>query len=169
MGRRGGANPARRGLHLRAPLFGSDIGTRARPEFTGRPDEFIGLPDQPRTTQFAVDEILWIAANRGEAARLWSPRRRLVEASSSREPLHRLAGHACDGVEVPVVMKDRRAVHFGDRCDEQIRRRRAAMLAPLRKSLLNTRCGAFAAIVKVQMPDVGEVRGESAIVGRAAC
>jgi hypothetical protein len=33
-----GANPARRGFHLCAPLFGSDIGTRARPEFTRRPD-----------------------------------------------------------------------------------------------------------------------------------
>jgi hypothetical protein len=33
VGRRCGANPARRGFHLRAPLFGSDIGTRARPEF----------------------------------------------------------------------------------------------------------------------------------------
>jgi hypothetical protein len=31
------------------------------------------------------------------------------------------------------------------------------MLAPLRERLLNTLCGAFAAIVKTQMPDLGEV------------
>src|SRR5712691_3879872 len=29
-----GAKPARRGFHLRAPLFGSGIGTRARPDLT---------------------------------------------------------------------------------------------------------------------------------------
>ena len=51
MGRRCGANPARRGFHLRAPLFGSDIGTRARPEIymtSGRAHGLDGISLVPR-------------------------------------------------------------------------------------------------------------------------
>ena len=45
-------------------------------------------------------------------------------------------------------MEERRAVHLGNRCDEEIGRCRAPVLAPLGESLLNTRGGVFAAIVK---------------------
>jgi hypothetical protein len=53
VGRRCGANPARRGFHLRAPLFGSDIGTRARPgtyTTSGRVHRLGGISLVPRNT-----------------------------------------------------------------------------------------------------------------------
>ena len=86
-----------------------------------------------------------------------SRRSRSVEASSSCQPLHRLAGHAGDGVEVAVVMEQRRVVHFGHRSDQEIDRSWAAVLAPFRERRLNTRRGTFAAIVKTQMPNLCEV------------
>jgi hypothetical protein len=65
-----------------------------------------------------------------------------------RQPLHRLTGHAGDRVEMTVVMKERCAVHLGHRCDQDVERCRASMLAPLREGRLNTRGGAFATVVK---------------------
>ena len=71
-----------------------------------------------------------------------------VEAAASRQPFHRLARHARDRVEVAVVVEEGRAVHLRDCRDQEVDRRRAPVLAPLRKSRLNTRRGAFATIVE---------------------
>jgi hypothetical protein len=45
-------------------------------------------------------------------------------------------------------MEERRAVHLGDRCDQEVDRCRASMLAPLREGRMNARDGAFATVVK---------------------
>ena len=45
-------------------------------------------------------------------------------------------------------MEESRVVHFGDRRDQQIDRRGAAVLAPLRKGRLRTRSSELATVVK---------------------
>ncbi len=56
--------------------------------------------------------------------------------------------YARDRVEVAVVMEEGRVVHFGDRSDQQIDRRGAAVLAPLGKGRLHARSGELATVVK---------------------
>lgn len=68
-----------------------------------------------------------------------SRRRRLVETTAPRQPLHRLAGHAGDCVEVTVVMEECRPVHFGNCCDKEVDRGRAAVLATLGEGSLSPR------------------------------
>ena len=45
-------------------------------------------------------------------------------------------------------MEEGRPVHLRDRRDQEVDRRRAAVLAPLGEGSLNTRRGTFATIVK---------------------
>src|SRR5262249_3309413 len=69
-----------------------------------------------------------VAARGGVAARgARGPGERcLVRAPARGQPLHRLARDAGDRVEVPVVVENDCATHFGDCRDEQIHRARAS-------------------------------------------
>jgi hypothetical protein len=72
----------------------------------------------------------------------------LIELSAPGEPLHRLARDVRDRFEVAIVMQQGRAVYLGNRCDQEVDRCRAPMLAPLRERRLNPCRRALAAIVK---------------------
>ena len=91
-----------------------------------------------------------------------------VEASASCEPLHRLAGHPRDRVEVAIVVEEHRVVHFSDCCDQEIDRARPAVLAPLGEGSLSPRCDALRTLVHWEMPEAEQIVEHPSIIGGAA-
>ena len=91
-----------------------------------------------------------------------------VEAAASRQPFHRLARHARDRVEVAVVVEEGRAVHLRDCRDQEVDRRRAAVLAPLGESSLSPRREALRTLIHWEVTKAEQVVGHRSVIDGAA-
>jgi hypothetical protein len=80
-----------------------------------------------------------------------------------------LAGHARDRVEVTIVVEEGRAVHFGDRCDEEVDWRGPAVLPSARERGLSPERYPFDPSIDRKAGQQGKITSETIALVAAPC